>query len=274
MKRFFDSEFPFSPKRLPVYYGWIILPAAILGVIASIPGQTAGFSAFTEPLLGISGMSRLELSICYFTGTFISGLLLPRAGNLLDSWGVRPMACITCIGLGLVLFVMSRVDLVVETLFGSSVTNVLAFAIVLTVGILGLRFFGQGMLPIISNTLVGRWFIQRRGRAVAVMAVLQGLAFSASPLVLYQLVELHGWEHAWIAMALIIGIGGTCLFWLVHRESPESCGIAVDGANDDDEEHEMTGDTAKVAIRSRAFWACLVPTCSIGLVMTAVTIHI
>jgi MFS transporter, OFA family, oxalate/formate antiporter len=288
MKRLFDSDFPFSPERLPVYYGWIILPAAIIGVIASIPGQTAGFSAFTEPLLGVSGLSRLQLSTCYFTGTFISGLLLPRAGNLLDSWGVRPMACITCIGLSLVLLLMSCVDLVVVTLFGSSAANTLAFAIVLTGGILGLRFFGQGMLPIISNTLVGRWFIQRRGRAVAVMSVVQGLAFSSSPLVLYQLVELHGWAHTWVAMALIIGIGGTCLFWLVHRESPESCGIAVDGTHydsedededeDEDEgdnaEHEMTGDTAKVAIRSRAFWACLLPTASIGLTMTAVTFHI
>jgi OFA family oxalate/formate antiporter-like MFS transporter len=275
MKRLFDPDFPFSPKRLPVYYGWIILPVAILGVIASIPGQTAGFSAFTEPLLQISQMSRLQLSCCYFTGTFLSGLLLPRAGRLLDTWGVRQMACVTCVGLAVVLLAMATTEQIVSATTGRWMSNTLAYCVVLTLGILGLRFFGQGMLPIISNTLVGRWFVQSRGRAVAMMSVFNGLAFSASPYVLYKLVEQRGWEQTWVGLAAIIGIGGTFLFWLIHRERPEDCGIATDGADrDDGGGGEMTGDTAERAIRSRAFWACLLPTAAIGLVMTGVTFHI
>ena len=42
---------PFDPKSFSVYYGWILLPVAVVGVLMSMPGQTAGFSAFTEPLL-------------------------------------------------------------------------------------------------------------------------------------------------------------------------------------------------------------------------------
>jgi len=42
---------PFSPARLPFFYGWIILFAGIIGMLMSVPGQTVGVSAFTEDLL-------------------------------------------------------------------------------------------------------------------------------------------------------------------------------------------------------------------------------
>jgi MFS family permease len=275
--KLFHPDFPFAPRRMKLYYGWIILPAAILGVVASIPGQTAGFSAFTEPLLEVSGLTRFELSICYFTGTFISGLILPRAGKLLDSWGVRQMTCVTCIGLAVVLVGMSQVDWIVGATVGRVLGGTAAFCVTLTIGILGLRFFGQGMLPIIGNTLVGRWFEDSRGRAVAIMSVFNGLAFSSAPYALDKLVNWGGWEHAWLGLAAVIGIGGTLLFWAVHRESPEACGITIDGTDESDgdsEKTEMTGETVEAATASRAFWACLLPTAAIGLMMTAVTFHI
>ncbi|MFT5125791.1 MAG: OFA family oxalate/formate antiporter-like MFS transporter [Verrucomicrobiales bacterium] len=274
MSKFLDPDFPFSPRRMPFYYGWLILPVAILGIVASIPGQTAGFSAFTEPLLKLSGLSRLQLSCCYFVGTFASGLLLPRAGKLLDSWGIRPMAVLTCLGLACTLLIMSRVDHLVAATLGRCCSPRVAYAFILTLGILGLRFFGQGMLPIISNTLIGRWFITRRGRAVALMSVCNGVVFSLSPFILYKLVDQVGWTNAWVGLALAIGVGATLVFWLVHRESPEACGIPADGSTSDTPAEVMTGVTAEAAMRTRAFWACLLPPAAIGMIMTAVTFHI
>ena len=37
--------------RLPFYYGWVMLPIAMLAAIATSPGQTFGVSILTPPFV-------------------------------------------------------------------------------------------------------------------------------------------------------------------------------------------------------------------------------
>ena len=48
---FWRPDYPFSPARLPFFYGWVVVVATTLGLIASIPGQTMGFSVFADILI-------------------------------------------------------------------------------------------------------------------------------------------------------------------------------------------------------------------------------
>ena len=75
---------PFAPSRLPFFYGWVIVFAATIGSIFSIPGQTMGFSVFTDVLIEELGLSRVQLSLAYCLGTVASGLTLPWLGRGLD----------------------------------------------------------------------------------------------------------------------------------------------------------------------------------------------
>ena len=50
-KGFWGVHTPFSPSRCPFFYGWMIVFAATLGSIFSIPGQTMGFTVFTDVLM-------------------------------------------------------------------------------------------------------------------------------------------------------------------------------------------------------------------------------
>ena len=36
------AEWPFSPRKFPFFYGWVMVAGSIMAVIASIPGQTMG----------------------------------------------------------------------------------------------------------------------------------------------------------------------------------------------------------------------------------------
>ena len=76
----FRANFPFAPDRFPIFYGWAILVASVLGVLTSIPGQTIGVSVFTDHLIAATGLSRLELANAYLVGTLTSGCLLPFGG--------------------------------------------------------------------------------------------------------------------------------------------------------------------------------------------------
>ena len=86
------DRWPFDPTRVPFYYGWVVLVVGSIGVLASVPGQTAGVSVFTDELTATTGLTRLQLSIVDLIGTGASGFLLPRAGRALDQYGSRRVA--------------------------------------------------------------------------------------------------------------------------------------------------------------------------------------
>ena len=107
---------PFSPAKLPFFYGWIILAAGTIGILMSIPGQTMGVSVFTENLLEDLQINRNNLSLAYLVGTLASGLLITRAGKLYDRHGARVMSFISGVMLGVMLLYLTRVDRFVNAL--------------------------------------------------------------------------------------------------------------------------------------------------------------
>ncbi len=58
---FWGVRTPFAPSRCPFFYGWVIVFAATIGSIFSIPGQTMGFSVFTDVLIEELGLTRVAL---------------------------------------------------------------------------------------------------------------------------------------------------------------------------------------------------------------------
>ena len=64
----FSSDVPFSPKKMPIHYGWIIAAVAIFGFWASIPGHSMGVNVFTEKLITALNLSRTEISATFFVG--------------------------------------------------------------------------------------------------------------------------------------------------------------------------------------------------------------
>ena len=144
------DRWPFDPARLPFYYGWVVLVVASLGVLASVPGQTAGVSVFTDDLIGSTGLSRLQLAIAYLIGTGASGLVLPRAGRSIDLHGARKVALVATVGLAATLVGLSLV-VTMPTWVGLPV---------MSVGFGFLRFTGQGLLTLTSRTMLSQWFDQ------------------------------------------------------------------------------------------------------------------
>jgi len=78
--RFWAPDFPLSPRRFRPFYGWYILAISTVGVIFSIPGQTMGFSVFTDVLISELELTRVQLSLAYCLGTVASGMTLPWLG--------------------------------------------------------------------------------------------------------------------------------------------------------------------------------------------------
>jgi OFA family oxalate/formate antiporter-like MFS transporter len=221
----------FHPKRFPSFYGWNIMAVGTLGVLCSLPGQTIGVAAFTEPLLEVLGLTRTQMSLAYMIGTMSSAFLLTFAGMAYDRFGARCTAAAACVGLGCVLLALSRVDLIVEQVGRwmpfLSPTHV-AFGVILLLFFL-LRFSGQGVLTMVSRNMMMKWFDRYRGWVTGITGLVIAPMFAVAPMLLNQSVVRTGWRETWWLLGGVCGFGFALVALLFFRDHPEDYGLLPDG---------------------------------------------
>ena len=277
---------PFDPKRIPFFYGWVVVAAGIVGVLMSTPGQTLGVSVFTDFLADALEMTRVRLSVAYLVGTISSALLLPSAGRLYDRYGARILAGIAAIGLGLFLLMLTRVDYAVSRLVAllpGIAPGIVAF-VVIAFGFLGIRFFGQGVIIMSSNNMVVKWFDRRRGLAVGIVGVFFAFGFSATPKLFDSLITRFGWRDAWVVLAVIVGIVFPIIVVALFRDNPEQCEMRPDGSLPPPKirktkwkkkaPHPDVDATLQEARRTFSFWVFACVMFLISLYVTGFTFHV
>ncbi len=223
------SNFPFDVKKIPFFYGWVIMLAGTVGIIFSIPGQTMGVSAFTDHLIETLHLSRNALSWAYLVGTASSSLLLTKAGKLWDQHGARIVASVAALVLGLFLFIGSMSPIIsgaIASTFGFNLSYV-GFVVIMVV-FFGIRFSGQGVLTLVSRNITMKWFDRYRGLANGVSSSAVAYGFSIAPLILVWLTKKYTWQGAWQVLALSM-LGFIVFAIVVFRDNPEDCGEIPDG---------------------------------------------
>jgi OFA family oxalate/formate antiporter-like MFS transporter len=229
------NHFPFSPKKFPVFYGWVILVVATLGVLVSAPGQTMGVSTFTDYLLESIGITRDQLSMAYMFGTIGSSFILTYAGKLYDKYGARWVGMVTSLILAAVLVLLSQSDRIIRALVSDSTSGFytgMAIAILILFFFM-LRFSGQGVLTMVSRNMLMKWFVAKRGMVNGISSVFVSLGFSLAPLTFDMLIQGTSWRYAWLLMALFIGVFFTIFVFLFFRDNPEDLDLLPDNENID-----------------------------------------
>jgi len=280
MKQYCNKPFP--PSKFPFFYGWVILAAGTIGILMSIPGQTMGVSVFTENLLKDLNINRNNLSLAYLLGTLVSGLLITKAGKLYDRYGARVMTFIAGVMLGVVLLYLTRVDVVADALSGSRgiISPALATFVLLAIGFFGIRFFGQGMMTMVSRNMVMKWFDKRRGLANAVLGIFTALGFAIAPKILNQVVERLEWRGAWFALAILVGLVFAVFVVVFYRDNPEDCGCVADGKMKPSRRKNRPPSlpskdfTLREAHRTRAFWVFTLGLSLSALYISGLTFHV
>ncbi len=279
MKR--NCNKPFQVSKFPFFYGWVILAAGTIGILMSIPGQTMGVSVFTESLLSDLQINRNSLSLAYLVGTLGSGLIITRAGKLYDKHGARVMAFIAGVMLGLMLVYLTRIDRLVDSLkeVGWLSPAVLTF-VLLAFGFWGIRFFGQGLLTMVSRNMVMKWFNRRRGLANAVLGIFSALGFSVAPKILDEVIQRLEWRGAWIFLAILVGIVFAVFVIVIFRDNPEDCGCVADGKLGSVKKSRRPPSlpdhdfTLKEARKTIAFWAFTLGLSLSALYISGLTFHV
>ncbi len=272
---------PFDPSKFPFFYGWIILAAGTIGMLMSVPGQTVGVSAFTEYLLKDLQIDRDNLSLAYLIGTVGSGLMITRAGKFYDRYGARVMAFIAGVTLGIMLLYLTRIDVIATAISGPGLLSpALVTFILLAIGFWGIRFFGQGMLTMVSRNMVMKWFDKRRGMANAVLGIFTAFGFSLAPQIFNEIIGKLEWRGAWVALAIAVGVVFAIFVLLIFRDNPASCGLKPDGKLSVRQQRKRPPSlpdqdfTLKEARSTLAFWAFTLALSLASLYVTGLTFHV
>jgi MFS transporter, OFA family, oxalate/formate antiporter len=263
-------NWPFNPRKVPFFYGWVVWLFSTLGFLCSIPGQTMGMAVFTDPFIEVLGLTRTELSLAYLFGTAGSSLFLTQAGRWFDRFGGRVMITVSSFALGVMVLYISMVDVISQAVGGYAVVFIF-------LGYFGVRFFGQGVLTSSSRNVLVLWFVRRRGLVSGIRGVFVSIGFSIAPLVLAWLIIQFGWREALWFLAVVVGLGFSLLALVFVRDNPESCGLVADGLSVDSDLHVVTDVPSKSlreARRSPVFWIYSMSLGMHAMFGTALTFHI
>ena len=197
---------------MPVYYGWVVWFVALVGTVASSPGQSYSVSLFMDYFIADFGLDRTTVSSLYGLGTFIASLGLTWLGRKLDLAGNRRTGVAIAFLFSLVLCLCA----------------IISGPLMLLFAFIGIRGLGQGALTLVSSTAVANWFRSRRGRVMAYLALAYALFQGLYVNGLRALLETMDWRQAFIVLGIGVCAFVVPLFGLLMRNSPEEYGMLPD----------------------------------------------
>ncbi len=205
---------PGLAQRLPFYYGWLIVGAQFMAVMATAGPTTWAFGVFAVPMEEELGWGRGTLFGAVTVRMIIGVGLMPFMSRLMDKprWPALVM-------------VSTSVAYAVSLMLVATVQTVSQYYLV--VGVLG-GLSAAGASGGLYQAIVPKWFIRKRGRAVAFGSMGSSLAALTSPLYVGLFVDSFGWRSAWLLTGALMFVLMVPLATLVRRQ-PEDIGLLPDG---------------------------------------------
>jgi MFS family permease len=214
------------------YYGWRVVLAACLGVMAGFGSLFVyTFSVFVKPLAAEFGWSREAISSGFAIAAVTLGLCSPLLGRWIDCFGPRRiiLACMTVFGCAIASLALLRPGL---------------WQFYMTCFVLGL--VGNGAAHLAYSRSISTWFQRRLGMALACVMVGAGLGAMILPVVAQAIISRSGWRVAYGSLGCLALLLGLPLSWRYIRERPvfgrESAAVAHSGMK------------WQQGLRSSAFW--------------------
>ncbi len=247
-----------GPIPFPFYYGWVNVFVAALAMVGTLPGRTQGLGFIAEPLLAELQINRVVFARINVCATLIGALFCLGVGRLIDRLGSRTVLTIVTLALATVVLLMSGVRSVLQ----------LAILITLTRGL------GQSALSVVSITMVGKWFVRRINKAMAVYTVVLSVGFMVAFSLMGDMVIEGGWRLTWWKVGIILMFGLAPLSFLLVRNTPESCSIQpdVDVSQADIKDETTFSFTLGQALLTPGFWVFGIAGAVYGLIASGIAL--
>ncbi|HEY1932170.1 MAG TPA: MFS transporter [Acetobacteraceae bacterium] len=250
-------------RRLPFFYGWVILACTCCAGFSRQGGAVATLSIFVEPMTREFGWTRTALSGAVSLGGVLAALSAPLHGRALDRHGARFLLCAAILTTGAAAMLLSLTN------------SLIMFYLLFCIARMNFAApFDLGIYGAVTN-----WFIARRPLATAIATLAQMAGLIALPMIA-QLGILHGgWRTGWLAIGIAVIAVGFVPNWLLMVRAPEDLGLLPDagtikrrGRITNAETPEPTFTRAQ-ALRTPAFWLLSLFTLLAFPVQAGVSLH-
>ena len=214
------------------YYGWRVVLAACLGVMAGFGSLFVyTFSIFVKPLAAEFGWSREAISSGFAIAAVTLGLISPFLGRWIDRFGPR------------------RIILACMTIFGCAIASLsllhsALWQFYLTCFVIGV--VGNGAAHLAYSRSISTWFQRRLGTALAFVMVGAGVGAMILPVVAQSVISWSGWRAAYASLGGLALLLGLPLSWRYIRERGVAGNQSAPAAH--------AGMTWQQGLRSFAFW--------------------
>jgi MFS family permease len=184
---------------------WLVVLGAVLGLmVGNGPIMQFTFGVFILPVSQAFSTDRGTVSTALLLGLFLTGLMTPLAGHLMDRYGVRKIAIPS-----IVLFALGIMAV------GYFSTSVTVFIVIYALA--GIVAAGQTPLPYAK--VVTSIFDKKRGLALGISMAGVGLGTALMPQIAQHLVVAVGWRTAYMALGgLILLIGFPSMLFLIREQ--------------------------------------------------------
>jgi len=244
-----------------MFHGWLVVGGAFVSHLLSYGILTVAFGVFFPFMADALGLGRGLLASISAAARLVSAALSPVVGPLVDRRGPRVVMAFGVLSLAGGAAVLAAA--------GSAWHVMLGYGLVMAFGSVALG-------ELTGDTTVARWFVRRRGRALAISTMGLSTAGIVLPLPTALLIGQLGWRGAWLALGgvtLVLGLAATA----VMRRRPEDYGLLPDGADTRAPQAAATREVslgARAAARTSAFWLLIVSTNLAGLGFFGVNLHL
>jgi len=255
-------------RRLPVYYGWVILGAASVPSFGARPVMAvATLSVFVVPMTDEFGWSRGQFSGAVSLGALFGLMVSPFAGRLIDRYGSGVLLSTSSAVVGLCAIGLS-LTAPIWSFYALYVPGRAVFSSPLELG---------------TSTAVSNWFIRRRPMALAYMSIIQGIGLTVFPVIVQVIINGWGWRTAWLALGIFTISTGIIPVLLLMARRPEDMGLEPDPERSPESqtasvspkrsEPPESNYTVRQALATRAFWILAVFSVFAFVVQAGVSLH-
>lgn len=207
------KSFHWGRGRPQFFYGWVIVIVVGLAGFTQSAGTFPVWGVLLKPMTEDFGWSRSVFTASTSIGTIAAGLISIGVGPLIDRFGTRWTLVLSLSILGFSLLLMA------------GVTQLWQFYGLQIVG----RIMTMGVIALALSVVIPKWFIRKRGRAVAFSGLGMMGGGSLTPLYVQYLVNHWNWRVAVAVTGLVVWIVSLLPSAIFIRRQPEDLGLLPDG---------------------------------------------
>lgn len=243
-------------KKPRYFYGWNIVAASFLAQLSYAEHFSSMLGFFFKPLQHEFGWSRSALAAVQTIARVTEALIAPVVGPLIDRYGARMLMPIGAIIVGLAMLGVTQINAIWQFYLLRGIVSAIGFTL---------------MGALVTNVAISNWFIQKRGRALAIARIGSNLSNIIFVPVTVFVIATSGWQTMFVVFAVVTWLAVLLPSVILMRRRPEDMGLYPDGivpgptearSHQDGQEHPISEVTSasepiwsrREVLKTGSFW--------------------